>query len=46
MHAQALQAGENKTKQVPVRVRVIRAPLVNTEELKQIIMARARALVL
>jgi len=29
-----------------VRVRIIKAPLVNTQELRQIILARTRALVL
>lgn len=29
-----------------LRVRIIKAPLVNTDELKEIIFARARALVL
>lgn len=37
---------ENKNKQIPVRVRVIKAPLVNTNELRNVIMARTRALVL
>jgi hypothetical protein len=37
---------QNKNRQQPVRVRVIKAPLVNTHELRQIIMSRARALVL
>ena len=40
------QTSENKTKQQSVRVRVIRAPLVDTNELRQIVMSRARALVL
>jgi len=30
----------------PVRVRIIKAPIVNTIELKRIVFARARALVL
>ncbi|MCK5320363.1 hypothetical protein KAJ61_03165 [Candidatus Parcubacteria bacterium] len=37
---------ENKNKEEGVRIRVIRAPIVDTEELKQIIFARTRALVL
>ncbi|MCX6796211.1 MAG: hypothetical protein NTW06_01810 [Candidatus Falkowbacteria bacterium] len=37
---------ENKSKQESIRVRVIKAPLVNTAELKQILLARTRALVL
>lgn len=41
-----LQTVENSVKTKSVRVRVIKAPLVNTNELRQVIMARARALVL
>lgn len=41
-----MQAVENGIKPKSVRVRVIKAPLVNTNELRQVIMARARALVL
>ena len=37
---------KNKNKEEGVRIRVIKAPIVNTEELKQIIFARTRALVL
>jgi len=37
---------ESKTKQESVRVRVIRAPLVDSNQLRQVIMARTRALVL
>lgn len=37
---------KNKNKSKELRIRVIRAPIVDTEELKQIIFARTRALVL
>ena len=37
---------DNQTRPAKVRVRIIKAPLVDTVELKQIILARARALVL
>ena len=37
-------AFQNNTRQL--RIRIIKAPLVNTSELKEIIFARARALVL
>ena len=37
---------KNKNKSKEFRIRVIRAPIVDTEELKQIIFARTRALVL
>ena len=37
---------KNKNKNKGLKIRVIRAPIVNTEELKQIIFARTRALVL
>ncbi|HOZ56283.1 MAG: hypothetical protein BWY51_00444 [Parcubacteria group bacterium ADurb.Bin316] len=40
------QAVQNKSKLEAVRVRVIKAPLVDTNELRQVIMSRARALVL
>ncbi len=37
---------KTKAEIYPVKVRIIKAPLVDTKELRQIIFARARALVL
>lgn len=37
---------EQKQKNKAVRVRIIKAPLVSTRELRQVLTARARALVL
>ena len=37
---------KSKNKNKGLKIRVIRAPIVDTEELKQIIFARTRALVL
>ena len=38
--------GEQKYTDKAIKVRIIKAPLVNTRELRQVLTARARALVL
>ncbi|MEA1963364.1 MAG: hypothetical protein U9M94_03970 [Patescibacteria group bacterium] len=37
---------KNKNKSRGLKIRVVRAPIVDTEELKQIVFARTKALVL